>query len=166
MVFGAWVLFLGLAAWLFQGALNRQFNPNQAPHSAMLADRVVEVTLRRNRSGHYVSAGRINGRGVEFLVDTGATDVSLSESAARRLGLPRGAPVSLVTANGLTRGFRTVIGTVAVGDIVQRDVAAVVSPGIHDDLILLGMSFLKHLDLEQKSDRLILRQHPVAGGGP
>ncbi|GJL82135.1 MAG: aspartyl protease [marine bacterium B5-7] len=158
MIFAAWVVFLLLAAWLFQGSLERQFNPNSNPESGTATDGRVEVLLERNRAGHYVSSGRINGMSVEFLLDTGATDVAMSLAVADRLGLPHGAPVTLSTANGVVRGYQTVINEIALGDITRNKVRAVVSPGIRDDTVLLGMSFLKHIEMLQSGNTLLLRQ--------
>lgn len=157
MVIAGWILFLLLLAWLFQGVLDQHFNPNQNPESIHSGE-AMQVVLMRNRSAHYVATGEINGRRVNFLVDTGATDVAMSESIARRVGISQGAPVTLSTANGLVRGFRGLANSVSVGEIVIKKVPVVVTPGIQDDVILLGMSFLKHLELVQRDGMLILRQ--------
>jgi aspartyl protease family protein len=158
MVFAAWVLFLLLAAWMFQGLLERQFNPNPEPNAGVAVSGRSEVTLQRNRSGHYVATGEMNGERVNFLLDTGATDVALSTRLASQLALPRGAPVSLSTANGVVQGYRTTIDTVSVGNIRLNNVRGVVSPGIDDAIVLLGMSFLQHLELVQRDGTLLLRQ--------
>ncbi len=158
MVFAAWIAFLGLVSWLFQGLLERQFNPNQSPESAMLSAGEIEVVLGQNRAGHYVTSGLVNGHRVRFLVDTGATDVALSQKAAKKLGLKSGAPLRLSTANGMVRGYRTIIESISIGNIRQRNIAAVISPGIDDGIILLGMSFLRNIELVQRSGTLILRQ--------
>lgn len=158
MVFGAWVVFLALVAWLFQGELERRFNPNPEPVVNVAESGEQEVVLRRNRSGHYVATGEVNGEPVQFLVDTGATDVAMSEATGRRLGLRPGAPVTLSTANGLVRGARTTIDSIAIGPIRLEGVAAVLSPGIDESIVLLGMSFLRDLELVQRDGQLILRR--------
>jgi aspartyl protease family protein len=157
MTFAAWAVFLLLLAWLFQGELERQVNPNRSPVAGVAATGELEVMLRRNRSGHYVTRGEINGVPVNFLLDTGATDVAMSTATARALGLARGAPVSLSTANGVVQGYRTVLESVSVSEIRLHDVRAVVSPGISEDIVLLGMSFLKHLEIIQRDGTLLLR---------
>ena len=157
MVFAGWCVFLALITWMIQGALDRQYNPNTSP-STYLSSEVREVVLERNRAAHYVVSGGINNQAVEFLVDTGATDIALSERTAGRLGIRRGQPVTLSTANGLARGYRSVADRVSVGGIVMTNVPVVVSPGIDDNTVLLGMSFLKHLELVQRDGKLILRQ--------
>lgn len=158
MVIAAWVALLALMAWLFHGQLQRQFNPNARAVAEVSGSGALEVVLQRNRAGHYVVTGEVNGQRVDFLLDTGATDVAMSSSTAARLGLPRGAPVTLSTANGVVRGARTMLETVSVGGIRQQGVRAVIAPGIDDDIVLLGMSFLQHLELVQRDGTMILRQ--------
>jgi len=150
----AWLMLMAGGWWYFDGWLERQHNPNQTVRTEGNA-----VVLERNRSGHYVASGEINGRPVTFLLDTGATDVALSSRLAQRLGLQRGAPVTLVTANGQTTGYRTRLDSVRLGGIVLHDVAASYSDGIEADTVLLGMSFLKRLDFSQRDGKLIL--HPA-----
>ncbi|MFT5112734.1 MAG: aspartyl protease family protein [Parasphingorhabdus sp.] len=157
MVVAAWILFLLLVTWLFQGLLQNQHNPNSSPSVNHSETGQIEVRLKRNRSGHYVTNGTINGKNVVFLVDTGATDVALSDGLAQSLGLRPGASIILSTANGRVRGYKSRIAEISVGDIVQRDIAAVISPGIADNAVLLGMSFLKNLELVQKGRTLTLR---------
>ena len=152
----AWLIVLGGGWWYFDGWLGRQHNPNQTVQT--LGDGT--VVLEGNRSGHYVASGEINGAPVTFLLDTGATDVALSTRLARDLGLPRGAPMTLVTANGQALGYRTRLDSVRLGGIVLHDVAATFSDGIESDTVLLGMSFLKRLDFSQREGKLIL--HPPA----
>ncbi len=80
-------------------------------------------------------------------------------SLAGRLQLERGAPVQLQTANGRTTGYRTQIERLQLGDIVLRDVRAVIAPGFDSEQILLGMSALKRLEFTQRAGTLVLRQH-------
>ena len=157
MVIAAWILFLILLAWLFQGFLENQYNPNPSPVTVTDNTGLRQVELKRNRSGHYVTAGTINGQRVRFLVDTGATDVALSDIMARRLGLKPGAPVILSTANGRVRGYKSSIDRISVGAIELNHIPAVISPGMGAEDVLLGMSFLKHLELIQKDRTLTLR---------
>ena len=158
MIFAAIVLFLSLLTWLFQGALERQENPNYNPQTQSSAT-MDEVVLHRNRSAHYITTGRINQHSVRFLVDTGATDIALSESIAKKMNLPLGASVMLSTANGVTQGYRTVLDRVAVGNIELENIPAVITRGIDDNVVLLGMSYLKQLELIQRDGMLILRHY-------
>jgi aspartyl protease family protein len=152
MIIAAWIGFAALLTFLFQDVLDRQWNPNQ--DLAATSAEEAAVVLDRNRFGHYVATGSINGEPVEFLLDTGATHVSVPASLADRLGLKRGAPAQVSTANGVIRTWRTVIDEVALGPIVLRDVPAGINPAMDGDLVLLGMSVLKHLDLEQRGGTL------------
>jgi aspartyl protease family protein len=158
MVVGAWVIGLALMVALFQGVLDRQRNPNPDPASS-IAGGAAEVVLLQNRAGHYVASGRLNGRPVTFLLDTGATEVAVSQALAEDLGLDRGPAVLTQTANGTVTAWRTRLQRVDLGAIRMRDVRAVVLPGLPRDEVLLGMSFLKRLELVQQGQRLTLRHH-------
>lgn len=155
----AWLLILAGIYWYFSGWEAQQVNPNPA---AVLRAQQGELTLLRNRAGHYVAEGEINGRRVTFLLDTGATAVALSARLARELGLKRGAAVTLQTANGAAVGYETRLDRVRLGPIELRDVGALVGSGMDDETVLLGMSFLKRVEFTQRQDRLILR--PLAAG--
>lgn len=157
MIFTAWIGAALLLTWLFTGQLDRRENPNQAVETARTAQGV-EVKLTRNAMGHYVATGGINGREVRFFLDTGATHVALSESLARELGLERGSPSRTRTANGTIVTYQTVLDRVEVGGIRIREVTASINPRMTGDEVLLGMSFLKHLELIQRGDQLLLRQ--------
>jgi len=115
------------------------------------------VVLKQDRSGHYVADGQINGQDVRFLVDTGATDVALPESVARALGLDFGPRVKVMTAAGPSGAWMTRLDEVAVGDLRRKNVRASITSGEFNG-ILLGMSFLKHYNLQQQDGELIIRQ--------
>jgi aspartyl protease family protein len=160
MIAAAWVILLGLLALFFGDRLEELRNPNQQVESAVLTGGVREVTLRRNRAGHYVATGLINGQPVEFLLDTGATTVSIPENVAHRLGLSRGPPMLASTANGVITTYATRLGRVALGDIEVDNVGANINPGMGGGAVLLGMSFLKNLEFTQRGNTLTLRQNP------
>jgi aspartyl protease family protein len=152
------ILVLVLMTILFGDALKRQRNPNQAPESINISDGGKSIILRRNPAGHYVFNGTINGTSAEFILDTGATAVSIPASFADRIGLEKGPQLRAITANGITRAYATRIDSLAVGDIEERNVEASIVPNLPDGQILLGMSFLKRLDFFQRDDTLILTQ--------
>jgi aspartyl protease family protein len=154
----AWGAGLLLATRFFSDWEQSRFNPNREPVSVVQGDQI-EVRLENNVQGHFVADGLINGESVTFLLDTGATDVAIPAEQAERLGLARGAPVMLQTANGQTTGYRTVLDSLILGDIVLRGVRAIVAPGFGGDQILLGMSALKQLEFTQRAGTLVLRQH-------
>lgn len=155
----AWVVLLGLGVFYFGDLLEKQFNPNQQLQTHYTQEGVREVTLQRNKYGHYVTSGEINGQPVTFLLDTGATGVAIPEAMAKRLGLRRGQAYRTQTANGTGISYATTLDQVAVADIQLLDVQAGITPGLQTDQILLGMSFLKHIEFTQRGDTLILRQY-------
>ena len=153
----AWLLVLGLLTLYFNGYLEGRRNPNRHPETRN-GPQGREVILQRNRQGQYVTSGRIHGHDVEFLLDTGASDVSVPTAVARRVGLRAGAPVRYQTANGSITAYRTRIDRLSVGGIVIHDVAASINPHMEGEGVLLGMTVLKRLDFAQKGGELILRQ--------
>ncbi len=162
MIVVAWILALGLLTGLFQQLLDRQSNPNAGLQGGVTDGGVREVRLERSRSGHYLAPGYINGVPVEFLLDTGATGVSVAADLADRIGLRRGAAGYAETANGRIRVYRTQLDEVVLGSIRMTNVSGFVNPGGASGQVLLGMSFLKHLELVQRGNTLTLRQHSAA----
>lgn len=119
------------------------------------------VTLRKSVDGHFVVDASVNGRPVRFLVDTGASDVSLTMADAKRAGvninsLRFTAPYQ--TANGLTMGAKVRLNRIDIGSIRLYDVeASVMQEGL--GVSLLGMSFLGRLSaLEVAGDQLVLKE--------
>lgn len=157
MIFLAWIGAAGLLSWFFAQELDRRANPNQVVATARTG-RSVEVKLIRNPMGHYVATGRINGRDVELFLDTGATNVALGGSLADELGLERGARGHTWTANGTIDTYETVLDSVELGGIEIHNVSASINPRMSGGEVLLGMSFLKHLEIIQHGDQLLLRQ--------
>lgn len=154
-----WLIIIGIVFWVFYGWNERQFNPNRA----LVAAPTGEIVLQRNRAGQYLADGEINGRGVTFLLDTGATQVALSTGLARELGLRLGPPVTLQTAAGPAPGYAVRLQSVRLAGIEMRDVGALVSDGLDPGMVLLGMNVLKRLEMTQRGDQLILRP-PQSGG--
>ena len=158
MLYLAFVIVLALLTLLFENVLDHQANPNrslQAGGSGSSAD----VVLYGDRSGHYVAPGSINGEPVRFLLDTGASSVSVPAGVAARLGLRRGRAGLASTANGTITVYDTRLDEVALGGIVQHNVRAHINPGIEGDTVLLGMSFMRNLELVQRDGTLTLRQY-------
>ncbi len=154
MLAAAWVALFAMVYLWFHDWNADQINPNRAASLQVTGN---EVTLQRNRGGHYVADGAINGAPVTFMLDTGATQVALSLATAKTLGLALGEPVRLRTANGETDGFRTRLDRVRLGPIELPDVAAVASAGIDPEMVLLGMSFLQRVEFSQRGGQLTLR---------
>ena len=160
MVVGMWILILAMMTIFFQDWWNDQQNPNQSAMTQVDMSGLRELALERNRWGHYVANGAINGEKVVFMLDTGATDVAIPVSVADRLGLQRGPVQVYQTANGSVRVYATRLASVSLGGIVLHDIRASINPGMEQDEVLLGMSFLKHLEFTQLGNTLTLRQFP------
>jgi aspartyl protease family protein len=118
-----------------------------------------ETSLVADARGHHFASGSINGAAVRFLVDTGASMVSIGLSDARRAGIDyrSGTPGRAQTASGTTRVWRVRLDSVRVGDVSLSGVEALV----HENelpFVLLGMSFLNRMDMQREGDRLVLRK--------
>lgn len=157
MIVAAWILVLVILTWFFSHSLRRQHNPNENVLNDNRSD-PGEVVLERNRDGHYVASGRINGRPVTLMLDTGATMVSVPGRIAEKLALEKGPMLQVTTANGNIPVYSTILDEVQLGGIVLNNVRASINPYMTDNEILLGMSFLKQLDFSQQGNRLTLRQ--------
>ncbi len=155
MVIAAWVLLLVLLTLFFNDRLEKQNNPNRQL-AVVATDGITEVTLQRNRFGHYVATGAINGKPVEFMLDTGATDVSIPAGLADKLGLRRGRASVYQTANGPITAWQTSLDEIQLGPLRLGPVRASINPNDSTDAVLLGMSFLRHLDFKQQGNTLTL----------
>lgn len=156
MIISAWILFLILLTLLFSEWLQTQSNPNRS--LAVVADSTGElvVSLKPNRAGHYLAPGEINGLEVTFLLDTGATRVAVPGKLAEQAGLRRGIRSMSRTASGVVESWLTRIDRLRLGPFEMRGVQAVIIPDMPGEDVLLGMSFLKHLELVQTGERLRL----------
>ncbi len=157
MIWFSMLAAMALLTWFFSEVVDRRNNPNRNVSGMVFEDGAVEVSLQQNPDGHYVASGSINGRDVVFLVDTGATSVALPGDLAKSMNLKNLGPISMNTANGISRGYLTRLDELRLGPIVVRDVRAVVAPNM-DIEVLLGMEVLRDLDWRQRGDQLILYQ--------
>jgi len=116
------------------------------------------ATLTADARGHFVIDGQINGGAMRFLVDTGATAVSLSAADASRLGIDyrKGQPGLMGTANGTVAAYRVKLDTVRVGDIVVNNIDAAVIEGDQMPFALLGMSFLNRMEMKREGQTMVL----------
>jgi aspartyl protease family protein len=136
----------------------RQPVVSDIPASSGLRNHIIPKDGR----GHFSTDGRIDGRKVSFMVDTGASVIALTESSAALVGIrpARGdynAPVS--TANGVVKGARARLPSVDVGGIEVRDVEAMVLPDNVLSENLLGLSYLSRLRrFEFANGKLVLEQ--------
>ena len=143
-------LILSVAIYLYFDARQQ---PTIAVASAQLASGEIEIP--RSSDGHYYVHGAINGHAVNFMVDTGASTVSISRTLARNVALPAGTPVSLMTASGEVTGALIAGQTIEAGGIVVEGLSVAV--GIQGDMALLGQNFLRRVDMLQSDDRMVLR---------
>lgn len=120
-----------------------------------------QIVLTAGPGGHFVTGGSINGKAVQFVVDTGATLVAMSEADADRIGLDyKKGPRGLVnTANGQVIVHRASLNVVRIGDVQVYNVEAVVVPAPMEN-ILLGNSFLTRFQMRRENDRMTLDRRP------
>ena len=138
-------------------AVSRDAAPTPAP-----SQHGRSMTVRRDKRGHFQVQARVDGRHMDFLVDTGASVVAIPEKEAARLGIRpsrREYTVQMKTANGTVPAAPTQLRMVEVGGIIARDVQAVVMPDEALGENLLGMSFLSRLRRFEIADgKLVLEQ--------
>ncbi|GAB3774944.1 TIGR02281 family clan AA aspartic protease [Ramlibacter monticola] len=118
-----------------------------------------KIVLTAGSGGHFLTPGAINGRAVQFLVDTGATSVSMGANEAERLGIDyrKGQVARTQTANGLVAMYIVKLNSVRVGDVEVYDVDASVLPASSGP-ILLGNSFLTRFQMTRFNDQLVLER--------
>jgi aspartyl protease family protein len=119
------------------------------------------VTLTRGNGGHFWTDARVDGRRLELVVDTGASTIALRASDAARLGIhpsARDYNVKVSTANGMTKAALVQLRTVEIGNIVVRNVPALVHADDALGVNLLGMSFLSHVRWTHERGKLVLEQ--------
>ncbi|MDN4587046.1 TIGR02281 family clan AA aspartic protease [Xenophilus aerolatus] len=117
------------------------------------------IVLPVDSRGHFMTQGAINGRSVNFMLDTGATAVALSLADAQRIGLDyaKGQPVQINTANGVAGGWRVKLSSVRVGDVEVYDIDAIVSQQPMP-FVLLGNSFINRFSMRRDADQMVLEK--------
>lgn len=118
------------------------------------------VVLNADSAGHYLTEGSVNGVPIRFIVDTGATMVSLGMSDARRIGVNylSGQRGYSTTANGPAPVYKVKLNAVKVGTITLSNVDGLVHESADMPFALLGMSFLNRLEMKNEGSRLTLTQ--------
>lgn len=116
------------------------------------------VTIARDAAMRYQTTATINGRNVLVLVDTGANAVAISSNQARSMGIDysSGTPTTVETASGLTAAHAITLQSVMVGEIAVDNVPAMIVDGAYPATILLGMSYLRHVKLQEHNGILSL----------
>ena len=117
-----------------------------------------EVKLPADSHGHFVADGAVNGAHIRFLVDTGATLVSIPAAEATRLGIDyrKGRRGISQTANGTVSFWRVNLDSVTVGGVTLNNVEGGVHEGPGLDTALLGMSFLNRTEMRREGTYLTL----------
>lgn len=169
------IVFAGLvlaAAGFVGNHLGRDEQPAKAKPSPSIASATVgnapassagrSVTIPRDARGHFQVGGRIDGRRVDFMVDTGASVIALTEREAGRLGIRPARSdynAQVKTANGTVKAAPVVLRSVDIDGLVVRNVQALVVPGDALSENLLGLSYLTKLKrFEYANGRLVLEQ--------
>ena len=119
------------------------------------------IVLPMGPGGHFGGSGQINGRAVQFMVDSGATSIALSQAEANRIGLDwKGGRAGMtITANGPVPVHAVVLSSVRLGGVEVANVAAVVLPA-EMPVVLLGNSFLGRFTMRQDGDVMRLDKKP------
>jgi aspartyl protease family protein len=115
------------------------------------------VSLAQDERGHFLAEGMVNGSHIRFLVDTGATLVSIPMAEATRLGInyQKGEPGYSVLADGRrVASYRVTLDSVTIGDLTLLNVEGSVSQG--SGIPLLGMSFLNRMEMSREGANLTL----------
>lgn len=158
MIYAAWLLILAMLVWFFGIVETNKRNPNQQVQTNVLEGGSKKVVLQSSTHGHYIATGKINNKKVTFLVDTGASYVSVPKRVAKKLGLKEGAPLLVTTASGEVTVYATILDSVSIGDITLYNIKADINPHMHSNEVLLGMSFLRHLLVTHEGEQLTIRQ--------
>jgi aspartyl protease family protein len=150
-IVGYLVIWLSLGVLVYLGFI-AVVSPNVA--RPIVTDGSGVVTIERSRDQHFYVEGAINGHPVTFLVDTGASLVSVSNEFARTIGLAPGAPATFGTAAGPIAGRIVPEANVRVGGIRMDGIRVGVGTG---EQALLGQNFLNRVELTQGKTRMVLQ---------
>lgn len=152
-----WVV-MGSALYTGFSHFEGQRTARQAPYTT---NDEGEIVITRSRDGHFRLPGTVNGRPVEFLVDTGASLVTVSAGFAQQAGLEGGQSVTFNTANGTMPGrvLRDVPVTAGSFAVDSASVGIGLETG-REAVALLGQSFLSRFDIELKANQMVIRLRP------
>ena len=141
--------------------VRRQFGL-QREYTQGFAERETQrVSIARGEGGHFITHGSINGQGVQFMVDTGATSVAMNAVQARRLGIDfqvTGTEVRASTASANVKAYRVRLDRVKVGDIELNGIDGLVLEGRFPTEVLLGMSWLSRVRMDDQGSTLVLER--------
>ena len=143
------------------GRTSNAMTAASAPTPVSSAPSARNIVLSKSRNGHFEVEARVDGRRLELLVDTGASHIALRQREAARLGIyprPSDYTVKVSTANGMTKAALVQLRTVEVGDILVRNVPAIVHADEGLSVNLLGMSFLSRVRWSHDRGKLVIEQ--------
>ena len=154
-----------IALYLLADNLLRRQSPSYAiehPNDIvqqMLFKNPIEMTekgiiISADRRGHYSGAGMINNHPMEFMIDTGATQVAVPGKLAQQVGLTFGMPVISQTAAGRVQAYQTIIPTLQIGTITLHNTHAVILEQL--DQVLIGMTVLKQFKVTQFDGKMTI----------
>jgi len=160
---GGWMIFMLWVIVLAAGTLyanNWLETRDQNREGVWVADQqgAQALLLRANRFGQFRVRGSANGQEVTFLIDTGASGISIPQTVADELGLHRGRAFKVSTANGVRTVYATTLESLSIGPLSRRDVQAHINPGMEGDVGLLGMSFLRDFEIVHKDGEMVIRE--------
>ncbi|MFT3758058.1 TIGR02281 family clan AA aspartic protease [Thauera sp.] len=141
------------------GGVRRMLRLGERVVSAASEGTAQRVMIEGDSQGHFLAQGSVNGASMRFLVDTGATAVSMGAADARRAGIDfrQGRQVYSQTANGVAPIWIVKLNSVRLGGIELAGVDAAIHEG-DMPVVLLGMSFLNRMQMSQEGSRLILER--------
>ena len=141
------------------GGKKRPLRVGQHAIGTAAADGSGRIVMTADNQGHFVTTGSVNGVAVRFLVDTGATMISLGASDARRVGVDfnRGQKGMTQTANGQSVVSKVQLDTVRIGDVTLHNVDAVIHQ-TEMPVALLGMSFLNRMEMQRDGSTMTLKR--------
>ncbi len=122
----------------------------------VLAHGVLEIP--RDRDGHFRVSGAVNGVPVQFMVDTGASIISITDRVAERAQLPEGVPIQFQTANGVREGTMRRADRIDVGPLTVNNLRVGTGyTGESEKDALLGQNFLRYFDVSMSGSTMVLR---------
>jgi aspartyl protease family protein len=131
---------------------------SQRVSGAFKKPEIISVSIPLNSNRQYMTSGTVNDTAVSFLVDTGATLMAMNSNTAKKLGidLASSQPGTAITAGGKVNTWRVSLSSVQIGGIRRENVEAAVLDGDYPVDILLGMTFLREVEMAESDGILVL----------
>ncbi len=148
-----WAVVLLIVYWAFTQFIAQQYQPQMQVSSSGQGS---EITLPRARDGHFRINGSINGEPVVFLLDTGASTITVNNALAEKLNLPRGDIFIAQTANGDIQGYQSKLNRLSFGPFEFENVSVGVVPNLGNE-VLLGMNVIRQFDIRTQDNQMHLK---------